>query len=84
MRLPRLSRLLYRLASLAWVCVSAVTWRTGRASTASDPRENATASTMDSTQVVPTTSPGVYCPLVVNGVSWTLFRGRCYHVSKFI
>ncbi|KAH7710733.1 hypothetical protein AAVH_21994 [Aphelenchoides avenae] len=34
---------------------------------------------MDSTQVVPTTSPGVYCPLVVNGVSWTLFRGRCYH-----
>ncbi|KAH7701543.1 hypothetical protein AAVH_31321 [Aphelenchoides avenae] len=71
MFLHRFYRLPYWLALLA--CIGART-----AATVSDPGASATPTASDPLRTVPITSPDVYCP-AVNGISWTLFREKCYH-----
>lgn len=84
MRLLRISRL---LLGFAWIVSSAASkstlvWaRTKRAATASDP-STSTAPTATE-QTVYMNSSDFYCP-AVNGLTWTLFREKCYYVGKRI
>lgn len=43
----------------------------------------APGSKLDTEQMASKNSPGLSCS-AVNGVSWTLFREKCYHVSKSV
>ncbi|KAH7704318.1 hypothetical protein AAVH_28487 [Aphelenchoides avenae] len=78
------SRLLLGIALLAWIFASAASTltparsRARRADSARDRGANAVTATTNPEQTVTTNASGVYCP-TVNGISWTLFREKCYY-----